>query len=164
MGRLTTKIIGLELRNPTILAAGILGYTGLSLKRVIDAGVGAVVTKSIGLVPCIGYKNPTVVQLKNGLLNAMGLPNPGIDSYINEINQAKSVLTVPLIVRVYGYQVEDYILTAKKASDAGADAIVQGTFVERSVMEDGGEALKSIITKIKKAGTMKKKTGVKEEK
>ena len=72
--RTATQIAGLKLANPTMLAAGILGYTGLSMKRVIDAGAGAVVTKSMGMEPREGYGNPTVVQTKSGLLNAMGYP------------------------------------------------------------------------------------------
>ena len=51
--RLATDIVGLKLDNPTILAAGILGYTGLSMKSVIEAGAGAVVTKTMGLEPRI---------------------------------------------------------------------------------------------------------------
>ena len=75
-----TEIVGLRLRNPFILAAGILGITGHTLRRVAEAGAGAVVTKSFGLAPRTGYANPTVVEVQGGLLNAMGLPNPGIDA------------------------------------------------------------------------------------
>ncbi|MCW3980786.1 MAG: dihydroorotate dehydrogenase, partial [Candidatus Bathyarchaeota archaeon] len=63
------EIAGLKFSNPTMLAAGILGMSGLTLRRVADAGAGAIVTKSLGLTPRIGYVNPTVAQLKNGLLN-----------------------------------------------------------------------------------------------
>ncbi|MEJ2271481.1 MAG: dihydroorotate dehydrogenase, partial [Candidatus Bathyarchaeota archaeon] len=75
--KITTELIGLKLNNPTILASGILGYTGLSLMSVIEAGAGAVITKSMGLKPRIGYPNPTIVQTECGLINAMGLPNSG---------------------------------------------------------------------------------------
>ncbi|MEJ2272876.1 MAG: dihydroorotate dehydrogenase, partial [Candidatus Bathyarchaeota archaeon] len=76
---ITIDLCGLKLANPTILASGILGYTGLSLRRVIEAGAGAVITKSMGLKPRMGYPNPTIVQTECGLLNAMGLPNSGIN-------------------------------------------------------------------------------------
>ena len=84
---LATTVAGLKLANPTMLASGILGYTGLSLKTAIDAGVGAVVTKSMGLEPRTGYPNPTVVQTDCGLLNAMGLPNPGISHFKEEMTE-----------------------------------------------------------------------------
>ena len=87
---LSTNIAGLQLENPTILASGILGYSAESLNRVAKGGAGAVVTKSIGIEPRVGYPNPTVVQAEAGLINAMGLPNPGIDALqLKKLNIAK---------------------------------------------------------------------------
>lgn len=120
--RLATEIVGLKLANPTMLASGILGYTGLSLKRVIEAGAGAVVTKSMGLEPRTGYPNPTVVQVDCGLLNAMGLPNPGINHFKEEMKQLKST-GVPTILSIYGYSSEEFAKVAETAAKMGADAI-----------------------------------------
>jgi dihydroorotate dehydrogenase (NAD+) catalytic subunit len=121
--RLGISLSSLKLRNPTVLASGILGYSAESLQGVVEGGAGAVVTKSIGLVPRMGYPNPTVVQAKCGLINAMGLPNPGIDQYASEIRDAKTVLTVPLIVSIYGFSGEEYSIAAQKSVQAGADAV-----------------------------------------
>ena len=120
--RLATEIAGLKLANPTVLASGILGYTGLSLKSVIEAGAGAVVTKSIGLEPRTGYPNPTVVQVDCGLLNAMGLPNPGISHFKEEMKELKST-GVPTILSIYGYSSEEFAKVAGTAVNMGADAI-----------------------------------------
>ncbi len=120
---LSIGFAGLELANPTILASGILGYSSDSLSRIIKGGAGAVVTKSVGAEPRVGYSNPTVVQAESGLINAMGLPNPGIDIYAEEIKFSKTVLRVPLIISVFGYSAEEYAAVAKKAADAGADAV-----------------------------------------
>ncbi len=120
---LSLNLAGLKLPNLTILASGILGYSAESLQRVAKAGAGAVVTKSIGVAPRIGYPNPTVVQADSGLINAMGLPNPGIDLYAQEIKYSKTILRVPLIVSVFGYSAEEYATVAKKALSAGADAV-----------------------------------------
>lgn len=117
------SLAGLKLRNPTVLASGILGYSAESLQRVVEGGAGAVVTKSVGVTPRTGYANPSVVQAKCGLINAIGLPNPGIDEYVNEILYAKTVLQVPLIVSVFGYSADEYALVAQKAVEAGADAV-----------------------------------------
>ncbi|TFH22022.1 dihydroorotate dehydrogenase [Candidatus Bathyarchaeota archaeon] len=114
---------GLTLKNPTILASGILGYSTESLARVAKGGAGAVVTKSVGLEPRVGYPNPTVVQAEAGLINAMGLPNPGINVYAQEIKFSKTILRVPLIVSVFGYSAEEYASVAKIAVDSGADAV-----------------------------------------
>ncbi|MCL5948867.1 MAG: dihydroorotate dehydrogenase [Candidatus Bathyarchaeota archaeon] len=120
---LSISLAGLELSNPTILASGILGYSAESLSRVAKGGAGAVVTKSVGIAPRVGYSNPTVVQAEGGLINAMGLPNPGIDIYSEEIKFSKTVLRVPVIVSVFGYSAEEYAAVAKKAVEAGADAV-----------------------------------------
>lgn len=120
---LSTVFAGLMLKNPTMLASGVLGYSTELLQRVARGGAGAVVTKSVGVEPRIGYANPTVVQAESGLINAMGLPNPGINVYSEEIRFCKTVLKVPLIVSVFGYSAEEYATVAKKALEAGADAV-----------------------------------------
>src|SRR5271157_794092 len=117
------SIAGLELPNPTILASGVLGFSAESFHRVAKGGAGAVVSKSIGVESRVGYPNPTVVQAESGLINAMGLPNPGIDQYAGEIRYAKTLLRIPLIVSVFGYTEEEYTAVAEKAVKAGADAI-----------------------------------------
>jgi dihydroorotate dehydrogenase (NAD+) catalytic subunit len=71
----------------------------------------------------MGYSNPTVVQANCGIINAMGLPNPGIAEYASEISFTKTVIHVPLIVSVYGYSAEEYAEVAKAATEAGADAV-----------------------------------------
>jgi dihydroorotate dehydrogenase (NAD+) catalytic subunit len=106
-----------------MLASGILGYTAETLKSIVEGGAGAVVTKSVGLKPRKGYANPTVVQASCGLINAMGLPNPGIDEFVNEIQEAKLAFDAPLIISVYGYSESEYASVSKKAAVAGADAV-----------------------------------------
>src|SRR5438552_19051982 len=75
---LRTEIAGVALRNPTMLASGFLDETGGSMGRVYQAGAGAVVTKSVGPKRREGYPNPTIVEVDAGLLNAVGLPSPGV--------------------------------------------------------------------------------------
>jgi len=89
MADLRTRVAGLEMGNPTMLASGILGQTGDSLFRMVrEGGAGAVVTKSIGLESRNGHGSPCLLELENGLLNAMGLPNPGIDNFGDEMKVA----------------------------------------------------------------------------
>ena len=85
---LSVNLAGLKLANPTMLASGILGLSAESLSSMVDGGAGAVVTKSVGLKPRRGYANPTVVQVDCGLVNAVGLPNPGISEFVKEIQEA----------------------------------------------------------------------------
>lgn len=154
--RLTVNLAGLKLANPTMLASGILGYSAETLESIVAGGAGAVVTKSVGLKPRVGYANPTVVQVDCGLINAMGLPNPGIDEFVKEIRQAKKVLNVPLIVSVYGFSEEEYAFVSKKAADAGADALelnVSCPHVKETGSEIGqrSEILSKVIKKVKAA-------------
>jgi len=110
---LSIELTGLELENPTILAAGILGTTGASilaagilgttgasLKRMAGEGAGAVVTKSIGPEPNEGHPNPTMLKLDCGFLNAMGLPNPSYRDFRGELTIAREG-GVPVIASVF---------------------------------------------------------------
>src|SRR5512135_3770680 len=89
---LSVDIRGVRLRNPTVLASGILGLSEDLLIRVGEAGAGAVVAKSCGLKPRAGYPNPVVADWGAGLINAVGLSNPGVDLTMDEIRTAKRVL------------------------------------------------------------------------
>jgi dihydroorotate dehydrogenase (NAD+) catalytic subunit len=121
---LAVDIAGLKLKNPTMLAAGILGMSGASMLEVIRNGAGAVVTKSLGLKPRKGYANPTVVQVDCGIINAMGLPNPSINRFAEEIQEIKqSKVNVPIIASVYGFSAEDFAKVAQKAEKIGVDSV-----------------------------------------
>ena len=85
---LSVNICGVRLRNPTVLASGILGLSEDLLIRVGEAGAGAVVTKSCGLKPRAGYPNPVVADWGAGLINAVGLSNPGVDTTMEEVRTA----------------------------------------------------------------------------
>lgn len=122
--QLAVEIAGLKLSNPTMLAAGILGMTEASLKEAFVCGAGAVVTKSVGLILREGYPNPTVAQVDCGLLNAMGLPNPGINEFKEEIKKVRqSEIHIPLIVSIYGFSTSEFVKIAKAAVEAGSDAL-----------------------------------------
>jgi dihydroorotate dehydrogenase (NAD+) catalytic subunit len=151
--RLKVNLAGLKLNNPTMLASGILGYSAETLSSIVAGGAGAVVTKSVGLKPRKGYANPTVVQADFGLINAVGLPNPGISEFVREIREMKR-LGVPLIVSVYGFSAEEYATVAKKAVGAGADALelnVSCPHVKETGSEIGQspEVLAEVVGKVK---------------
>lgn len=119
---LAVELTGLKLRAPTLNASGVLGMSVPLLRRVYDAGVGAVVTKSLGPQARIGHLNPTIVQIENGVLNAMGLPNPGVDYFIDEIRKLKSQ-NVPVIASFFASTLKEFSDSASSLSDAGSDAL-----------------------------------------
>ena len=93
-----------------------------SMKRIADCGAGAIVTKSIGLKPREGYPNPTIVELECGLLNAMGLPNPGIENFGEEVKKLKQS-KIAIIGSIFGSNANEFVELAKKMETYGADAL-----------------------------------------
>ncbi|MDI6896517.1 dihydroorotate dehydrogenase [Methanocella conradii] len=117
--RLTVEAGGLTLQNPTILAAGILGTTGASLKRVASMGAGAVVTKSIGVEPRYGHPNPSMIKLECGYINAMGLPNPSYREFLQELEVARQA-GVPVIASIFGANEAEFREVAEGLPGASA--------------------------------------------
>src|SRR5512136_1135334 len=112
MPSLSVHAGGLTLKNPVMLAAGILGTTGASLRRAAQAGAGGVVTKSVGSGPREGHPGPAVVQVECGLLNAMGLPNPGFKDFQKEIDVAKTG-GVPVVASIFGSSAAEFARIAR---------------------------------------------------
>ncbi len=108
---LEVSIKNIKMKNPLMLASGILDLTKNSMERIKDAG--AIVTKSIGMYARKGYKNPTFFDAGVGILNAMGLPNPGIDEYIKEIDGIKVDV---LIGSIFGKDDKEFGYLAKRFS------------------------------------------------
>jgi dihydroorotate dehydrogenase (NAD+) catalytic subunit len=104
----TVTLGGVVLDNHLLLAAGILGTTGSSLNRILSLGAGAVVTKSIGPHPKDGHAGPCLIVLEDGLLNAMGLPNPSKE-FVDEI---ASLQKKPVIASIFGGNPAEFALVA----------------------------------------------------
>ncbi len=150
---LSSTIGPLRLKNPTMLASGIMDEDAGSMQRMIDCGAGAIVTKSIGIQPREGYPNPTVLELESGLLNAMGLPNPGIDHYGKEMIPLKKS-KIPIIGSIYAADVKDFIFLAQKMEHFGAHAVelnVSCPHAKHYGLEVGCDAvlLQNIISSVK---------------
>ena len=123
MAELGVELAGVRLRNPFLLASGVWGESGESLAGAWQAGAGGVVTKSIGAVPRPGYPNPTVeVYEKWGMLNAMGLPNPGIDEYPREIAIARAA-GATVIGSVFAGTPEEFARLAVRMEATGVVAV-----------------------------------------
>ncbi len=102
------EISGLTLRNPLMLASGVLGISYSTMLRVAKHGAAAIVTKSISRKPCKGYGNPVVVVTEDAVINAMGLPNPGVKAFKAEIEKFREHdRETPLIVSIYGSRSSD---------------------------------------------------------
>ncbi len=122
MALLETSIAGIKLENPLMLASGILDENGYSMKRILDEGASAAVTKSISREGRNGYRPPIVAEIPGGLLNAVGLANPGIDSFGGEIELALQA-GKPVIGSLFGSTVDDFLYVSKKMQEYGAAAV-----------------------------------------
>lgn len=120
---LSTTIANIRLRHPVMNASGILGSSREHISRLISYGVAAVVTKTITPSPRQGYNPPIIVELPTGgLLNAVGLENPGKKVIVELVEEAKKH-SVPIIVSVGGKDEKEFTEVAEEAERRGADAI-----------------------------------------
>ena len=123
---LSITLAGVRLRNPTILASGILGLSQEVFGRIAASGVGAITTKSCSLKPRPGYPNPTIVDWGHGLINAVGLSNPGVEVMVEEIRAARKRLRplgVPIVASIFAETVYDFGTVARYISEAEPDLI-----------------------------------------
>ncbi len=121
MVSLKTEVGGITLEKPGMVASGIMDETGPSMVRMLENGAGAVVTKSVGLVPNAGHANPCFMEVEGGYVNAMGLPNPGIELFKEEMEVA--VPKGRIVGSVYGATPDDFSTLAGKMEDYGACAV-----------------------------------------
>jgi len=119
---MTIRFLGKILKNPMVLASGILGNSFDILERVHENGCGLVTMKSIGPEPRDGHKNPTVIDLGHGMINAVGLPSPGYLNMEAEWNDLEN-RDFPLIASVYGGSVREYQMVAEFVSSKSPDFI-----------------------------------------
>jgi len=108
---ISTQVGAIKLERPTMLASGILGISLDVFARLYKEGAGALVTKSLSKEPWEGYANPTLIGVKAGYLNAVGLSNPGAPYFAKMISSNK---TIPIIVSLVGSVEEDFTFMIKQ--------------------------------------------------
>lgn len=118
---LAIEIAGLKMKNPLILASGILDTYAETMLRIAE-DAGAVVTKSIGVEERKGYENPVIFDFGYGVLNAMGLPNPGIEKFSKEMEKLSRCMA-PVIGSIFGKDEKEFAYLARKMEEYGAAAV-----------------------------------------
>lgn len=118
MNRLAVSLPGLELKNPIMPASGCFGF-GENFGVRFDLGVlGAVIAKSATLTERVGNPQPRVIRTTNGLLNAVGLKNPGLEAILSEKYTYLAQFDVPIIANVAGSTDEEYVEVCRRMSEA----------------------------------------------
>lgn len=111
---LSQTILGVEFANPTVLASGILGITASSWENVAKNGCGAITTKSLWLNEHQGHKNPTIISTEHWTLNAVGVPDAGVEKAKEEIGKYMKTKPIPLIGNIIAESIENYQKTAEQ--------------------------------------------------
>lgn len=117
---LTVTIAGIPLKNPVMTASGTFGYGG-EFRELVDLNrIGAIIVKGLSLKPAKGNPPPRIVETPCGMLNAIGLENIGIESFIQTRLKFLRRLDTPVIVNLYGRRIEEYVALAERI-DGEAD-------------------------------------------
>jgi len=149
------NIAGVEFKNPVMTASGTFG-SGMEYGEFNDLGrLGAVVTKGVSNVPWEGNPTPRVAEVYGGMLNAIGLQNPGIDVFIERDLKFLNQYNTKVIVNVCGKSIQDYIDVVEKLNDQPVDMLeinVSCPNVKQGAIAFGTkpESLEEITKEIKK--------------
>ncbi len=120
-----TTIAGVTLKNPVMTGSGTFG-SGMEYSEFVDLNqLGAVVTKGVANVPWPGNPTPRVAEVYGGMLNAIGLQNPGIDVFMERDIPFLKQYDTKIIVNVCGKTVEDYVAVVEKLGDESAVAMLE---------------------------------------
>ena len=152
-------IAGIELKNPVMTASGTFG-SGMEYSEMTDLNrLGAIVTKGVADKPWEGNLTPRVAEVYGGMLNAIGLQNPGVDVFMERDLPFLEKYDVPVIVNVCGHTVEEYCNVVEKLNNSKAAMyeinvscpnVKQGALAfgqDAKVLEETTKAIKAIAKK-----------------
>jgi len=156
---LAVTVAGIDFQNPILLAAGTAAY-GRELARVIDLdSLGGLVTKAVSLEPRHGAPAPRVAEFEGGMINAVGLANPGVDDVKSEHLPwlAMNLKRARVLVNVVGNRAEDFADVVSRLDDAagvaGYELNVSCPNVKAGGMEFGADpqSLREVVTRARAA-------------
>lgn len=151
----SVKIAGVEFKNPVMTGSGTFG-SGMEYGEFVDLNkLGAVVTKGVANVPWPGNPTPRIAEVYGGMLNAIGLQNPGIDVFMERDIPFLQQYDTKVIVNVCGKSIADYVEVVEKLEDKPVDMLeinVSCPNVKEGAIAFGQkkEALEEITAEIKK--------------
>lgn len=117
MANMKVSIAGVELKNPVMTASGTFG-SGMEYSEFVDLSrLGAVVTKGVANVPWPGNDTPRIAETRGGMMNAIGLQNPGIDTFCQRDLPFLEPYDTKVIVNVCGHTTEEYCEVVERLAD-----------------------------------------------
>lgn len=119
----SVNLAGVELKNPVMTASGTFG-SGMEYSEFVDLNkLGAIVTKGVANIPWAGNPTPRVAETTGGMLNAIGLQNPGIDVFVKRDIPFLKKYDTKIIVNVCGKSTEDYVEVVERLADEDVDML-----------------------------------------
>ena len=119
----SVNLCGVTLKNPVTVASGTFG-SGMEFADFVDLNkLGAVTTKGVANVPWPGNPTPRVAETYGGMMNAIGLQNPGIDTFIERDLEFLKNYDTKIIVNVCGHSTEEYLEVVERLRDTNADLL-----------------------------------------
>ncbi len=121
--RLAVSFLGRAVSSPLVLPAGVMGVSFSGLLSAARNGASIVTTKSYTLQPRPGHQGPVVAQVSSGLLNSMGLCNPGLEAGLREIEELRTFSSVPVIISLFDTTAEGFARLAGMIPEGAGDFI-----------------------------------------
>ena len=153
---LSVNIAGVELKNPVTVASGTFG-SGMEYDEFYDVSkLGAVTTKGVANVPWAGNPTPRIAEIYGGMMNAIGLQNPGIDTFVERDLKFLEDKDTKVIVNVCGRSVADYVDVVERLGDEKTVSLLEINVSCPNVKEGGiafgtdPKALAEITAEVKK--------------
>lgn len=151
----SVTMCGIEFKNPVTTASGTFG-SGMEYSDFVDLSkLGAVTTKGVANIPWPGNPTPRIAETYGGMINAIGLQNPGIDTFLKRDVPYLREHDAKIIVNVCGKSTEDYVETVERLSDADVDMLEIN--ISCPNVKEGGiafgqdpKAVESITNEVKK--------------
>ena len=123
MKNLSVELAGVTLKNPLMPASGTFG-SGMEYTDYLDLSVpGAIVTKGVAVTPWEGNPTPRVAETASGMMNAIGLQNPGVDVFCERDLPFLAQFGTKVIVNICGHSLEEYQAVAERLNDQPADML-----------------------------------------
>ena len=114
---MSVSIAGVTLKNPVMVASGTFG-SGVEFSRFLDLSrLGAVVTKGVAITPWEGNATPRICETPSGMLNAIGLQNPGVETFVKRDLSFLEQFDTKVIVNVCGHSAEEYVDCVRRLAD-----------------------------------------------
>lgn len=157
---LSVDLGGIKMKNPVAVASGTFGY-GKEYENFIDiAGIGAVIVKGTTLEAKSGNPSPRIYETPSGMLNAIGLENPGVDVFVHEYLPYLYAKGVTVIANISGNSVEDYAKLAAKLEGhnglAGIELNISCPNVKQGGLQFGTDpaVVKEVVEAVKSVSTL----------